>query len=70
MQQAIKIVVAACLLTGTSFAQGQELEGTLRKVKETGTLTIGYRDSSVPLSYLDDRLRVRFKTSSGVTKLS
>jgi glutamate/aspartate transport system substrate-binding protein len=57
MQQAIKIVVAACLLTGTSFAQGQELEGTLRKVKETGTLTIGYRDSSVPLSYLYDRLK-------------
>ncbi len=57
MQQAIKIVVAACLLAGTSFVQGQELAGTLRKVKETGTLTIGYRDSSVPLSYLDDRLK-------------
>jgi glutamate/aspartate transport system substrate-binding protein len=31
-----------------------ELTGTLKKVKETGALTIGYRESSVPFSYLDD----------------
>ncbi len=28
--------------------------GTLQKVKETGTITIGYRESSAPFSYLDD----------------
>ena len=36
-------------------AQAQELTGTLQKVKETGTITMGVRDSSVPFSYLDDK---------------
>ncbi|HEX7327986.1 MAG TPA: amino acid ABC transporter substrate-binding protein [Casimicrobiaceae bacterium] len=31
----------------------QELTGTLKKVKDTGTITIGYRDASIPFSYLD-----------------
>ena len=35
-------------------ASAQELTGTLKKVKDTGTITIGYRDSSIPFSYLDD----------------
>jgi glutamate/aspartate transport system substrate-binding protein len=35
-------------------ANADELTGTLRKVKETGVITIGYRDSSIPFSYLDD----------------
>jgi glutamate/aspartate transport system substrate-binding protein len=29
--------------------------GTLKKVKETGSLTLGFRESSVPFSYLDDK---------------
>src|SRR5512140_424086 len=33
----------------------QDLTGTLKKVKETGTFTIGYRESSIPFSYLDDK---------------
>jgi len=36
-------------------AQAQDLTGTLQKVKETGTITMGVRDSSVPFSYLDDK---------------
>jgi glutamate/aspartate transport system substrate-binding protein len=35
-------------------ANAEELTGTLKKVKETGVITIGYRDSSIPFSYLDD----------------
>lgn len=34
-------------------AGAEELSGTLLKVKESGTLTLGYRESSVPFSYLD-----------------
>ena len=34
-------------------AAAQDLTGTLKKVKDTGAITIGYRDSSVPFSYLD-----------------
>jgi glutamate/aspartate transport system substrate-binding protein len=34
-------------------AQAEDLTGTLKKIKETGAVTLGYRDSSVPFSYLD-----------------
>ena len=44
----LTLLAAPCLP-----AQAQELTGTLRKVKERGALTLGYRDASVPFSYLD-----------------
>ena len=44
-------VIAAAFATQ---AGAQELSGTLKKVKDTGTITIGYRDFSIPFSYLDD----------------
>ncbi len=36
----------------------QELTGTLKKIKDTGTITIGHRESSIPLSYYDDKQQV------------
>ena len=36
-------------------AMAQELTGTLKKIKETGQITVGHRESSVPFSYLDDK---------------
>jgi|GEM_PF-6875 len=39
-----------------SFAQ--ELTGTLKKIKETGTITLGHRESSIPFSYYDDKQNV------------
>jgi ABC-type amino acid transport substrate-binding protein len=33
----------------------QELSGTLKKVHDTGTVVIGYRESSIPFSYLNAR---------------
>jgi len=57
MKSTIGIILAACLLVGAEApAAAQDLDGTLKKVKETGSFTIGYRDSSLPLSYLDDKL--------------
>jgi len=35
-------------------ANAEELTGTLKKIKETGAITLGFRDSSIPFSYLDD----------------
>src|SRR2546430_13120531 len=35
-------------------ASAQELTGTLKNIKETGAITLGHRDSSIPFSYLDD----------------
>jgi len=36
-------------------AGAQALTGTLKKIKETGAITVGYRESSIPFSYLDDK---------------
>ena len=44
--------LAATLFAGPALAE--ELTGTLKNIKETGAITIGYRDSSIPFSYLDD----------------
>jgi glutamate/aspartate transport system substrate-binding protein len=57
MKSAIGIIAAACLLvTAEAPAAAQDLEGTLKKIKETGIVTIGYRETSLPLAYLDDKL--------------
>lgn len=57
MKSAIGIIAAACLLVSAEApAAAQDLEGTLKKIKETGIVTIGYRETSLPLSYLDDKL--------------
>ncbi len=44
---------AAVLLLLAGAAQADELTGTLKKIKETGAITLGYRDASIPFSYLD-----------------
>jgi glutamate/aspartate transport system substrate-binding protein len=46
-------LVAALMVAGTASAQ--ELTGTLKKIKDSGSITIGHRESSVPFSYLDDK---------------
>src|SRR5882672_10770125 len=48
----MSLALAAALCAGQAGAQ--ELTGTLKKIKETGTINVGYRDSSIPFSYLDD----------------
>ena len=35
-------------------AMAQELTGTLKNIKDTGAITLSFRDSSIPFSYLDD----------------
>lgn len=50
------MTIAATVMTGTGVAvQAQELSGTLKKIKETNAITIGYRESSIPFSFLDDK---------------
>ncbi|WP_374351746.1 transporter substrate-binding domain-containing protein [Chitinimonas sp.] len=34
-------------------AQAEELTGTLKKINDTGIITVGHRESSIPFSYLD-----------------
>jgi glutamate/aspartate transport system substrate-binding protein len=50
-------LVFALVVTASTIGsvQAQELTGTLKKVKETGAITVGHRESSIPFSYLDDQ---------------
>lgn len=47
-----KLALLSLLLVLPGLAMAQS-GGTLAKIKETGTITIGYRESSAPFSYLD-----------------
>ncbi|HEY6282147.1 MAG TPA: transporter substrate-binding domain-containing protein [Burkholderiales bacterium] len=50
------LIYIAC--TGLAFpSYAEELTGTLKKIKETGAITVGHRESSIPFSYLDDQQR-------------
>ena len=50
MYRAFVVTLLALTLAGPAAAQ--ELQGTLKKVKDTGTLTLGYRENSPPFSYI------------------
>jgi glutamate/aspartate transport system substrate-binding protein len=44
------------LLAALAFATAAAAqEGTLKKIKDSGAITIGHRESSIPFSYLDDQ---------------
>jgi len=52
----VKIKLALCALLAVlaliGTALGQELDGTLKKIKTTNTFTIGYRESAPPFSFM------------------
>jgi glutamate/aspartate transport system substrate-binding protein len=45
------VVLAALAVALPAVAQ----EGTLKKIKDSGAITIGHRDASLPFSYYDDK---------------
>lgn len=44
-------LIAVAALASPALAQ----EGTLKKIKDSGSITIGHRDASIPFSYYDDK---------------
>lgn len=48
-----RILLALILGFTAHSALAQQIDGTLKKVKETGAITLGIRESSFPLSYLN-----------------
>lgn len=48
-------VLATTLFSAPVFAQEG---GTLKKIKDTGVITLGHRESSIPFSYYDDKQQV------------
>lgn len=51
----LSAAIAAALIASPAFAA--ELTGTLKKIKDSGTITLGHRDSSIPFSYYGDNSR-------------
>jgi ABC-type amino acid transport substrate-binding protein len=47
--------LALAAAAALSVAQGQAQAQTLDKVKSSGSITVAYRESSIPFSYLDDK---------------
>lgn len=45
--------LAATVVSAPTLAA--ELTGTLKKVKDSGVITVGHRESSIPFSYLNDK---------------
>jgi glutamate/aspartate transport system substrate-binding protein len=54
MKRSYMIGFTLAAVLGAGQASAQELTGTLKNIKETGAITLGHRDSSIPFSYLDD----------------
>src|SRR5262249_22959710 len=52
----VSLVAAGAIFNGAAFAE--ELTGTLKKIKDTGAITLGHRESSVPFSYYSDKQQV------------
>src|ERR1051325_3476306 len=46
-------LVAAMLVPLSTFAE--EPSGTLKKIKDSGVISLGHRESSIPFSYYDDK---------------
>jgi glutamate/aspartate transport system substrate-binding protein len=56
LKMLLSVVAAASFAAAPALAQ--EPTGTLKKIKDTGTVTLGHRESSVPFSYYDDKQQV------------
>jgi glutamate/aspartate transport system substrate-binding protein len=48
-------LLAAALAALALAAPAAAQEGTLKKIKDSGSITLGHRDASIPLSYYDDK---------------
>jgi glutamate/aspartate transport system substrate-binding protein len=46
------------LSAGGSAAWADDLTGTLQKIKDAGSISVGHRESSIPFSYYDDKNEV------------
>jgi glutamate/aspartate transport system substrate-binding protein len=51
---ALAALCATSLFSAPVFSQ----ESTLKKIKDTGVITLGHRESSIPFSYYDDKQQV------------
>jgi len=57
MNKKMRSVLMAISLLSTVFAGNAFAQGTIDKVKSSGAITVAYRESSIPFSYLNDNGR-------------
>ncbi len=56
MKPILRLIITLFAATAmTGYADAQQLTGTLKKIKDTGSIVIGHRESSIPFSYYDDK---------------
>jgi len=55
MKHSILVLAVVVGFFVTDSLAAEELTGTLKKVKDSGEITLGVRESSIPFSYLDDK---------------
>ena len=48
------ILGAICVLFGFTAAEAQEIDSVVKKLRATNAITMGYRETLLPTSYLDD----------------
>jgi glutamate/aspartate transport system substrate-binding protein len=53
-----RTAVLSALVCSFLAAPALAQEGTIDKIKKTGTITVGHRDASIPFSYYDDKQQV------------
>ncbi|MBU3698060.1 MAG: amino acid ABC transporter substrate-binding protein, partial [Dechloromonas sp.] len=57
--QLARLAAAALVAAAFSSAQVHAQESlTLKKIKDSGSITLGHRESSIPFSYYDDKQQV------------
>src|SRR5699024_4396889 len=56
----LKQLILTCLMLSlaATAANAEDLTGTLKRIKETGIITVGHRESSIPFSYYDENQNV------------
>jgi glutamate/aspartate transport system substrate-binding protein len=54
----LALPVAAALALAVALPAAAQETGTLRKIKDSGSVTLGHRDTSIPFSYYDDKQQV------------
>ena len=55
MNRSITLMVAAAATLGLAAPAPAQEGGTLKKIRDSGSITIGHRDASIPFSYYDDK---------------
>jgi glutamate/aspartate transport system substrate-binding protein len=59
MKSYLVALIGLCLIALCPQARAEEeLTGTLKKIKDAGSISLGHRESSIPFSYYDDKNQV------------